>query len=144
MDGVSRRARIGRFLLHYIEMCVPMCVGFAIGDVVYFAVAGRFGYSEPFEELPVLSVAVVTFTMTVPMTAWMLFRGMPWRAVAEMSAAMPVLAVLLLALGWVGALEMGSLALLEHALMMPAMLVPMLFRLDIYTGHAGHGRPLTA
>lgn len=144
MDGVSRRGRIGRFFLHYFEMCVPMCIGFAIGDAVYFAVAGRFGYSEPFEELPVLSVAVVTFTMTAPMTAWMLFRGMPRRAIAEMSATMPVLAVLLLVLGWLGIVKMGNLALLEHALMMPAMLVPMLFRLDVYAGHVGHARALTA
>ena len=144
MDGVSRRGRIGRFLLHYLEMCVPMCIGFAVGDVVYFAVAGRFGYSEPFEELPVLSVVVVTFTMTAPMTAWMLYRGMPRPAIAEMSATMPVLAVLLLALGWLGAVEMGSLALLEHALMMPAMLVPMLFRRDVYVSHVTHARTLTA
>jgi hypothetical protein len=27
---------------------------------------------------------------------------------------------------------------LEHGLMMPAMLVPMFFRLDLYTGRAGH------
>ena len=33
---------------------------------------------------------------------------------------------------------MGDLALLEHGLMMPAMLVPMVFRLDFYTGRAGH------
>jgi hypothetical protein len=83
----------------------------------------------------VLSVAVVTFTMTAPMTAWMVYRGMPRHAIVEMSATMPVLAVLLLALGWLGIVEMGNLALLEHALMMPAMLVPMLFRLDVYAGH---------
>jgi hypothetical protein len=141
MDGVSRRAQIGRLLLHYLEMCAPMCIGFAIGDIVYFAVAAWFGYSDPFSELPVLSVVVVTFTMTAPMTAWMLFRGMPRRATAEMSATMPALAVLLLVLGWLGALPMGDLALLEHGLMMPVMLVPMLFRIDLYTGH-GHMRPL--
>jgi hypothetical protein len=37
------------------------------------------------------------------MTAWMLFRGMPERAIWEMSAAMPILAVILLMLGWLGA-----------------------------------------
>jgi hypothetical protein len=51
MDGVSRHGRIGRFFLHYFEMCVPMCIGFAIGDIIHFAVAGSFGYSEPFGEL---------------------------------------------------------------------------------------------
>jgi hypothetical protein len=117
-----------------------MCVGFAIGDLVYFWAAGQFGYSEPFSELPELSVLVVTFTMTAPMAAWMLFRGMPRRETAEMAAAMPVLAIALLALGWLAIVPEGDLALLEHGLMMPAMLVPMVLRLDLYTGRAGHSR----
>jgi hypothetical protein len=115
-----------------------MCLGFAVGDLVYFWAAGLFGYSEPFSELPVLSVLVVTFSMTVPMTAWMLFRGMPRRAIVEMSMAMPVLAIVLLAFGWLGLVPMGDLALLEHGLMMPVMLVPMFHRLDLYTGHMAH------
>ena len=49
---------------------------------------------------------------------------------------MPVIAIVLLALGWLGALPMESLALLEHGLMMPAMLVPMLARRALYTGRA--------
>ena len=96
------------------------------------------GYSEPFNDLPVLSVLVVTFNMTAPMTVCMLCRGMPRRATAEMSAAMPILAIVLLALGWLGVVPMGDLALLEHGVMMPVMLVPMFLRLDVYTGRAGH------
>ena len=129
------------FVRHFFEMCIPMCIGFAVGDLVYFWLAGRAGYSEPFTDLPVLSVLVVTISMTAPMTAWMLFRGMPRRAVVEMSAAMPILAAVLLLLGGLEVVPMGDLALLEHALMMPAMLVPMLFRLDLYSqpvGHAAH------
>jgi hypothetical protein len=38
--------------------------------------------------------------MTAPMAAWMLVRGMPGRATAEMSAAMPILALMLLSFGW--------------------------------------------
>ena len=93
---VRPRSQIGHFLLHYGEMCLPMCIGFAVGDLVYFWVAGLFGYTEPFEELPVLSVLLVTVSMTVPMTAWMLFRGMPRQAIVEMSATMPLLASVLL------------------------------------------------
>ena len=51
---------------------------------------------------------------------------------------MPVLAVVLLALGWLEVVARSELALLEHGLLMPAMLVPMLFRLDLYTGRGGH------
>jgi hypothetical protein len=136
--GMGRARQAWRFGLHYLEMCAPMCVGFAIGDIVYFWAAGQLGYSEPFRELPVLSVLVVTLTMTAPMTAWMLVRGMPRRATAEMSAAMPALAVVLLSLGWLAILPTSELALIEHGLMMPLMLIPMLFRLDLYTGRTGH------
>ena len=83
--------RVGRFALHYLEMCMPMCIGFAIGDAVYLAIARSAGYSDPFADLPVLSVVVVTFSMTAPMTAWMLHRGMPRRAVWEMSTVMHVI-----------------------------------------------------
>ena len=64
-------------------MCAPMCIGFAVGDLVYFWAAEQQGYSEPFTQLPELSVLVVTLTMTAPMTAWLFFRGMPRRATAE-------------------------------------------------------------
>ena len=101
------RSRRTAFLRHYLEMCAPMCIGFAVGDLVYFWAAEQQGYSDPFRELPALSVLVVTFTMTVPMTAWMLFRGMPRRATAEMSAVMPVLAIALLALGWLAIVPKG-------------------------------------
>jgi hypothetical protein len=33
---------------------------------------------------------------------------------------------------------MDDLALIEHGLMMPAMLVPMVFRLDLYAGRMHH------
>jgi hypothetical protein len=129
----------GHFVLHYFEMCAAMCIGFAVGDLVYFWAAGQLGYSEPFSELPEVSVLVVTFAMTAPMAGWMLFRGMPRRATAEMSASMPVLAAALLVIGWLAFVPRSDLALLEHALMMPVMLIPMFFRLDLYTaGHARH------
>lgn len=134
---LSRRRQIGHFVVHYFEMCLPMCIGFAVGDLVYFWAAGLFGYSQPFRQLPELSVLVVTFNMTAPMTAWMLFRRMPRRPTAEMSAAMPILALVLLVLGWLAILPKSDLALSEHGLMMPVMLIPMLLRLDLYTGRAG-------
>jgi hypothetical protein len=126
-----------QFVLHFLEMCAPMCVGFAVGDLIYFRTAGLFGYSAPFRELPELSVVVVTFSMTAPMVAWMLFRGMARRSTAEMTAPMVVLAVVLLACGWLGFVPKSDMALLEHGLMMPAMLIPMLFRLELYAGRMG-------
>jgi hypothetical protein len=134
----TRRGRFGHFVVHFFEMCAPMCVGFAIGDLIYFWAASKFGYSHPFKDLPELSVLVVTFAMTAPMVAWMVHRGMSRRPIAEMAAVMPVLGAALLVLGWLSVLPRGDLALWEHGLMMPAMLVPMSFRLDLYTSRHSH------
>jgi hypothetical protein len=131
-----RLAGAGHFALHFLEMCMPMCIGWAVGDLVYFAVADPLGSSEPFRDWPELSLAVVTFCMTAPMVAWMRFRGMATRPTAEMAAAMVVLALLLLCAGWLGIAGMETLPWLAHGLMMPAMLIPMLLRLELYTGHA--------
>ena len=136
--GSTRLGQVGRFAVHYLEMCIPMCIGFAVGDVIYFSAAGALGYSDPFIELPVLSVFVVTFTMTAPMTAWMLYRAMPRQTIWEMSAVMPIIGLALLLLGALDVIAMGDLALLEHGLMMPAMLVPMLLRPGLYAGHMHH------
>jgi len=121
-------------------MCMPMCIGWAVGDLVYFAVADPLGSSEPFRDWPELSLAIVTFNMTAPMAAWMRFCGMAKRPTAEMAAAMVVLALLILAAGRLGIAAMDTLPWLAHGLMMPAMLVPMLLRLELYTGHAMGGR----
>jgi len=51
---------------------------------------------------------------------------------------MVIWALVLLALGLLEILPRSRLALLEHGLMMPVMLIPMFFRLDLYTGRAGH------
>ena len=137
--AIGSLKRFGHFALHFAEMCAPMCIGFAVGDLLYLWLASLAGYSEPFSELPYLSVVVVTVSMTAPMTAWKLYRGMPHRAIAEMSAAMPIVAIVLVGLNLLGVLPKDGLALLEHGLMMPAMLIPMLLRLDIYSGGAESG-----
>ena len=101
--AIGSLKQVGHFALHFAEMCAPMCIGFAVGDLLYFWLASLAGYSEPFSELPYLSVVVVTVSMTAPMTAWMLYRGMPHRAIAEMSAAMPIVAIVLVGLSLLGA-----------------------------------------
>ena len=136
--GGEHAHQVWNFVRHCLEMCIAMCLGIAIGDVIYFAIARAAGYDDPLGQLPVLSLAVVTFSMTAPMVVWMRFRGMDSRLISEMSAAMVIEAVLLLAAGLIGLVPMGQLALLAHALMMPFMLVPMLLRADQYTGRSGH------
>ena len=122
--NVSLRGQVGRFILHYFEMCIPMCIGFAVADLVYFWAAELLGYAEhdrAHDRMDALSRNAST-------DDW------------EMSATMPILAFILVMLGWLGVVPMGDLALLEHGLMMPVMLVPMLLRPGLYAQHMHHVR----
>lgn len=122
-----------RFIRHYIEMVVVMVLGmFALGapaDAVVHT-SGRTG--------PMLAEMAVT--MTLPMIAWMRFRGHAWRPCNEMAASM-----LLPAAGAIGLLGAGlvtgagMLMVVEHVAMLASMLIAMLLRRDEYTGHRHHG-----
>ena len=79
-----------------------MCIGFAVGDLLCAWLGSLAEYSDPFSDLPYLLLLVITVSMMAPMTGWMRYRGMPHRAIAEMSAAMPIVAIVLLGLGWFG------------------------------------------
>ena len=144
-DAARVAAKAGRFALHGLEMCAAMCIGLMALDPIYGWVSAQAAMPNPYLRLPELSVAVVAFNMTLPMVLWMRFRGMDWRLNAEMAAAMVVEAVFILAAYWAGLLpnvpaaNVSSLWQAQHALMMPAMLVPMLLRLDHYTGSKHHG-----
>jgi hypothetical protein len=82
---------------------------------------------------------VMAFAMTVPMVAWMRYRGHGWTPAAEMSAAMFVPSFAAIGLLWAGSVTDGhALLMIQHVAMFPAMLAVMLLRLDEYTGHARH------
>jgi hypothetical protein len=118
-----------RFIRHYIEMVVVMVLGmFALGAPASAVVdtSGQTG----------LMLAEMAVTMTLPMVAWMRFRGHAWRPCNEMAASM-----LLPAAGAIGLLaaglvtDAGMLMVVEHAAMLASMLIAMLLRRQEYTGH---------
>jgi hypothetical protein len=126
---------------HYLEMVAAMFLGMAVLGFPAVAALGAAGASgsELREDAPALLLLGMTATMTVPMVGWMRYRGHGWPACNDMAAAMvmPTLALIaLLAVGLVT--DIGTLLMLEHVVMLPAMLVAMLLRLDEYTGHAAH------
>ena len=87
-------------------------------------------------ELMLLSMAV---TMSVPMAAWMRFRGHGWAPVSEMTLSMFVPSVAAIGLLWAGAVEDTSgLMVIQHVGMFAGMLAVMLLRIDEYAGHGAH------
>jgi hypothetical protein len=113
------------FLRHYLEMVIVMFLGMG----VVMAIAGM-------PEDDTVALFSMGASMTVPMVAWMRFRGHTWRPSLEMGAAM--MAPTVVAMGLVGTVEYGLLMGVEHVAMLLAMLGAMLYRRDEYTGHAHH------
>jgi hypothetical protein len=75
--------------------------------------------------------------MTVPMVAWMRYRGHAWRPINEMAASMLIPTFGAIALVGTGGMTGGLAMIVEHVLMLAGMLVAMLLRRDEYSG-AGH------
>ena len=134
-------ARTGYFALHFLEMCLVMCIGGIPLIVLFFVGAAQIGYPDLFEQSPEVAVLVIGFSLALPMLAWMRFRGHEWRPTVEMASTTIVLAILLVGLGWLGILPKTSLIEWMRTLACPVMIIPMLFRLDQYTAHhANHSR----
>ena len=131
------------FTRHYIEMVVAMFAGMAILGIPAVALLSAVGTSttELHSSAPAVLLLGMATTMTVPMVAWMRYRGHGWAASNEMAASMflPTFAAIgLLAAGAVK--DIGALMSIQHIAMLPSMLVAMLLRRNEYTGaHHDHG-----
>jgi hypothetical protein len=126
------------FIRHYLEMVAAMFLGMAVLGMPAMAALGAVGMSssELYNDAPGLHLFGMGLTMTAPMVAWMRYRGHGWRPSAEMAASMLIPTAGVIALLWTGLLEdTGTLLLIEHAVMLPAMFVVMLMRPDEYSGH---------
>jgi hypothetical protein len=116
------------FLRHYAEMVISMFLGMAVLGLPVDWVMDRLGATS--DAWMFLGMAT---TMTVPMVAWMAYRGHGWRANAEMSASMFGPALLVIAVLGTGLLtDIGMLMVAEHVVMLAAMAGVMLLRPDEY------------
>jgi hypothetical protein len=113
-------------------MVMAMALGMLVLGMPLDMLLGAAGADTDAPELMLLGMA---FTMSVPMVAWMRYRGHGWAPAWEMTASMFVPSVAALVLFWTGAVE-GSSALMaiQHVAMFPAMLAVMLLRRDEYSG----------
>jgi hypothetical protein len=128
------------FIRHYAEMVVAMFAGMAVLGVPAGWALGALGssWSELTDNAPSLMLLLMATTMTVPMVAWMRYRGHGRRANAEMAASMFVPTFAAMALQLSGIVEeTGVLLVVEHVAMLLGMLGVMLARPAEYTRHHG-------
>jgi hypothetical protein len=126
------------FIRHYAEMVAAMFLGMGILGVPAGWALNAVGssWSELNNDAPALMLLGMAVTMTIPMVAWMRYRGHGWRANTEMSASMllPTFASIgLLAVDLVT--DVGTLMVVEHVAMLLGMLAAMLLRPTEYTHH---------
>ena len=141
LSTATRWGRIRSFARHYLEMLIAMFLGMAVLGAVSGAALAAFGVttSEFEQDAPALLLLGMAINMTVPMVAWMRYRGHGWPASIEMSASMFIPTFGAIGLLWGGLVEdTDALLLLQHVAMLPSMLVAMLLRPDEYSGGHHH------
>ncbi len=124
------------FIRHYAEMVAAMFLGMGVlfaPALVALAAAG-VSSAELRSDAPALLLLAMGVTMTVPMVAWMRYRGHGWAASNEMAASMLIPTAGVIALLGAGLVDdIGALLMVEHVVMLPSMLVAMLLRRDEYS-----------
>ena len=136
------RTSTRNFVRHYVEMVAAMFLGMAVLGIPALAALGAAGVSssELRSDAPALLLLGMGISMTVPMVAWMRYRGHGRRASSEMAAAMLIPTAGVTALLGMGVGDVDGLLMIEHVVMLPSMLVAMLLRRDEYSRghHNGH------
>ena len=122
------------FLWHFAQMAVAMVLGMlALGPVL--RVAPYLNRTHPSTHLLVMAVF-----MSLPMVAWMLFRGHGWERSVEMAGAMFAPVALVIVINLVGLISRMVILSLGHELMSFAMLGLMLRRWNHYAQQASDHR----
>jgi hypothetical protein len=136
-SGRDRRSTY-RFVRHYAEMVVVMFAGMFVLMAPAGILFSAFGTSWSALS-PAMNTFAMALTMTIPMVAWMRYRGHARRANIEMAASMLIPTFAVMGVLWADAAESGSVMVPEHAGMLACMLVAMLLRRDEYSSPHVHG-----
>jgi hypothetical protein len=97
--------RLSPFWRHFLEMLGAMVVGMIATGAIFVSVVGVKSWDEVTIQYPTQALLAMAVGMTLPMVAWMRYRGMSWRNSAEMSAAMVLPVIPFLCLVWFGVTE---------------------------------------
>jgi hypothetical protein len=130
--------KVGHFLLHYLQMCMACCIGGVTLGIAFFGGAALIGYPDLIVQAPFFSTLMLAIILTVPMVAWMRFRHHERRSTLEMGSATMGLGIVLIALGAFGLVPVSGMFEWVASLACPVMLIPMLLRLNLYTGGMDH------
>jgi hypothetical protein len=131
---MHHKGRLLAFRRHFLEMIGAMVVGIIVTSVIFVFVVGLKSWDEVTAQYPTQALLAMAVGMTLPMIAWMRFRGMAWRSSYEMAAAMVLPVIPFLCLVWFGvtkSAQCGAYCLV----MVVAMCALMRYRRTEYAHH---------
>ena len=94
------RGHLSSFWRHFLQMLAAMAVGMIATGAIFLSVVGLKTWDQVTLQYPTQALMAMAAGMTIPMVAWMLFRGMGGRNSAEMAAAMVLPVIPFLCLAW--------------------------------------------
>lgn len=102
---LHRKHRLSSFWRHYLEMAAAMVVGMISTGAIFLTVVGLKTWDEVTSQYPTQALVAMAAGMTIPMVAWMMYRGMGRKNSLEMGAAMVLPVIPFLCLVWFGITE---------------------------------------
>jgi hypothetical protein len=135
--GKVRNRRVSPFWRHFLEMLAAMMVGMIATGAIFLSAVGLKTWEEVTTQYPTQALLAMAAGMTIPMVAWMMYRGMGWRLSYEMAAAMVVPVLPFLCLVWfdvTSSAQCGAYCLVSIG----SMLVLMNYRRTRYSAPQPH------
>ena len=133
-----------RFFRHFLELQISMALGALVCYLVVRLISGAASFSTAYQPGTFLFAVGDIFFLTVPVVAWMVFRGHSSRHSLEMAVAMILPVVVIIVLGQLTAYDYFTWLLTAgYPAMSLGMLSYMLYRREHFTGRLVYSKHTT-
>jgi hypothetical protein len=99
---VGHQRHLSPFWRHFLEMLGAMVVGMIATGAIFLSIVGLKTWDQVTIQYPTQALVAMAGGMSIPMVAWMLYRGMGRRNAYEMATAMVLPVLPFLCLVWFG------------------------------------------
>jgi hypothetical protein len=99
---IRHKRHLSPFWRHFLEMLAAMAVGMFATGAIFVSIVGLKTWDQVTIQYPTQALLAMAAGMSIPMVAWMRYRGMGWKDAYEMAAAMVLPALPFLCLVWFG------------------------------------------
>jgi hypothetical protein len=96
----NAKRHLSPFWRHFLQMLAAMVVGMIATGAIFLTIVGAKTWDEVTTQYPTQALLAMAAGMTVPMVAWMVYRGMGWKNSYEMAAVMALPVIPFLCLVW--------------------------------------------